>query len=317
MFKLLFLTSLLSSSVLAQSSSSSTTDPLIPSGISPGCSAFLTSLNGDSAISACTSSLINSTKQFGPGGNATSASSSDVNSAINAICSSSTDNVCPESTIRGKLAAFYSACSAELTINSVPGVNQIYDVLYTLLPFKKAICSKNDNDNYCILQQKNSATPSGLHNAIAVPASSNPQDVMNHLSIKVPLQRRGNIEAVAPNVTTFRNTNLPFLFLKPDLDAATLCTSCTRQIFMSYFNFETVSPYAPGLTKSTLLGGQLDLYKGIQNTCGQNFLQTNVQAAGGISGDSLFSGAAHTANSGNWVITMVLGVAMLVVTSIF
>ncbi|PFH48850.1 hypothetical protein AMATHDRAFT_64531 [Amanita thiersii Skay4041] len=315
MFKASVFIAIVSSLALAQSQTS-TSNPLIPTNISPTCSKFLSGLNSDTKLSSCTASLLAATKQFGPGGNATSASKTDILNAVNTICSPSTSDACPESLIRGKLAEFYTECSTELTTNVNSGVRNIYDVLYTMEPLKDAVCSKNDNDVYCLFQSKNSsASPTGLRSAVSVQDSSL-TGLLNSLVQQPSLERRAPTEAVTPNMTAFRDSCLPFLFLKPDLDASDLCTSCTRQIFLSYTNFQLSVPYAPGLTKDSLLGCQLDLYNGIQNTCGANFLQTNIQAAGGISGGTLFSAAPQNINAGEFkqVLAAVLSMMTLAVT---
>lgn len=61
---------------------------------------------------------------------------------------------------------------------------------------------------------------------------------------------------------------------------------------MSYIEFETNVPYAPGLANSLLLGGQPDLYNAVQNTCGKNFFSGAVQAAGGLASGLLGSSSA-------------------------
>ncbi|KAK2460393.1 hypothetical protein APHAL10511_007558 [Amanita phalloides] len=225
-------------------------------------------------------SLLSATEKFRPGGNTVTASSTDIDNTIRAICSPAMATSCPDSLMRGELAQFYSQCQKELTTTPNENVIDIYQVLFALSPLKKAVCSKDDNDNYCIRQKIGSNSP----------GSSNMQSVLNSLVITNPRSA-----TVTPNMTTYRDLNIAFLDLTPGLDQSTLCTTCTRQIFNSYYNFEMASPFAPGLSASTLLGGQMDLYHAIQDKCGPNFLQTNIQAAGGISGNSLFSGAAHSA----------------------
>ena len=242
--------------------------------------------------------LLNATSPFAPGDNAGDASSASITDAIAAI--ESTD-LCPESLFQGKLAEFYSQCPAELTSNPNANVINIYTVLYMVLPMKEAICSKDDNDNYCVLQQTSPNSQSNILSAIAIQGPSS-----------LSVQRRATA-AITPNATAFRDTNLPFLFRQPSLNATELCTTCTRQIFNVYANFETVVYYAPGLSQSPMLGGQPDLYNAIQNQCGPNFLQSSIQAAGDISGSSLFS-SAGSANSPGSLASTVLGLMTLAIT---
>jgi hypothetical protein len=235
--------------------------------------------------------LLHATSPFAPGGNAGDASSASVTTAIAAI--QSTD-LCPESLFQGKLAEFYSQCPTELTSNSNPDVINIYDVLYMVLPMKEVICSKDDNDNYCVLQ------PTGPN------SDSN--------SASSPSVQRSATAAITPNMTAFRDSNIPFLFRQPSFSATELCTTCTRQVFNVYANFETAVYYAPGLAQSPMLAGQPDLYNAIQNQCGPNFLQTSIQAAGDISGSSLFSGAGSSANSPGSLASTIMGLMSLAIT---
>jgi hypothetical protein len=327
MLKRLALVSLIFSSALAQSQVSHWTNSafgkisldsqnnltdgtLIPAGISDGCAQFLNDLNNNGAISACVSALLSATSQFAPGGNAGKASSASITDALAGIEST---NLCPESLFQGKLAEFYSQCPTELTSGNT-NVIEIYDVLYVVIPLKEAICSKDDSDNYCLLQQTNSNSPSGLSNAISDQNPSDMQTVLNNLANNPSVQRRASTAAITPNATTFRDCNLPFLFLQPSLPATQLCVTCTRQIFNSYYNFETAVPYAPGLPQSPLLGGQMALYSAIQNKCGPNFLQSNVEAAGDISGGSLFSSAAPSTNSPDSFASIFLGLMTLAIS---
>ncbi|KIL64651.1 hypothetical protein M378DRAFT_126504 [Amanita muscaria Koide BX008] len=313
MLKHFAILTLVFSATLAQtnnSTSNSTADPLIPTGISQGCSSFLNTLNSDSTLSGCAKTLLSATTQFGPGGNATDKSTSAINSAVDTICSTSSLSSCPDSFFRDKLVDFYSQCSAELTSNSA--VIKIYEVVYALIPFRNAICSKDDNDNYCLTQKTNTST-SGAKTYLA--SQDNSQELLHHLYNDPSLQARAasSWSNITPNMTTFHDTNLLFFFLKPNMTEQDLCTTCTRQVFMCYFNFETLVPFAPGMTASQLLGGQPDLYKGIQNTCGPNFLQTNIQAAGGISGGTLFNSGNPAAHMPGIVTTATLGLATLAI----
>lgn len=253
--------------------------------------------------------LLNATSQFAPGGNAGNASSASITDALDALQST---NVCPESLFRGKLADFYSQCPEELTSGSVEGVIDIYGVLYAVLPFVGAICSKDGNDNYCLLEKIGSGSPSSIASDVAVEGTSNTQSVLDNLAINPTVQRRDATPAITPNATTFRDAGIPFLFRLPSLDAAELCTPCTRLIFNSYANFESAVPFAPGLSQSPLLSGQTNLYNAIVNGCGDNFLQSSLEAAGGISSNSLLSGSTITAN--NPGISTILGLMTLAIT---
>ena len=239
----------------------------------------------DSSLTACSRSLIEATQGFGPG---QGASSENVTSAINNICNGSVSSACPDSLIREKLADFYSACSTELTSAPNQQIRDLYDVLYVLTPFKQALCSEDDSGNSC-LDGSNSSS-----NNTALPSQSSFDQIQKSLSY-VPSNdtnlSSGGEDAVLANLTTFHNNNIAFLFRNGSWDESNLCTTCTRSILTGYFNYESDSLYAPGLSNSQLLGGQDLLVAAIQQKCGVNFLNGAVQAAGGIKSGSFTSGA--------------------------
>ena len=81
-------------------------------------------------------------------------SASSATTTLNTICAPSFDQ-CDESTIRGMLANFYTACSTDMLGTNGDGSNgnknviDIYDVLYLINPLKNAICTKSGNQ-YCV-----------------------------------------------------------------------------------------------------------------------------------------------------------------------
>lgn len=229
------------------------------SGASSGCNDALNKVNSDSQLTTCTASLLKAGQSFSASG----ASSSSTQQALSSFCSTP---ACDESAVRSALTSIYAACSSELAGGSNKDVLAIYDVLYTMLPFNKALCSKSDTGGYCAVSS------SGSSNIPTTDGSSmSAQQVLN------------NLGTTSPNVDTFSKTNLPFLFLTPDASSDTLCTSCARNIMSAYLDFETNLDYAPGFSSSALLSGQKPLYSAIQSKCGSDFLDGSLQAAGAIS----------------------------------
>ncbi|TFK71196.1 hypothetical protein BDN72DRAFT_958236 [Pluteus cervinus] len=245
-------------SASSNSTSSSSSNPLIPTGISSDCTTFLTSLNSDTSLTACTSTLISTLKSYGPG-SSTNHTKSDVESTLTSFCSSTTSQACPESLIRGKIAAFYPACTAELTgANPNKDVLDLYQVFYAISPLQAAVCTKDDSGNWCATQERGAS------------------------SVKLTtrsLERRD--DTVTPNLPAYESSNLPFLFINGTADKATLCTVCTRNILNSYFSFENNIPSAIGYNQG-LLSTQTPLINAVQTTCGTNFLSGTVAAAGGL-----------------------------------
>lgn len=143
-------------------------------------------------------------------------------------------------------------------------------------------------------------------------------DIMALLYIKNnhgALRRRDLLDAIVPNMTTYRDTNLPFAFFTPNLNASQLCVTCARQVLTAYINFESNIPYAPGFNASQLLSTQSALFSAVQSKCPTNFLSGAVQAAGGLSGGGLSSSAISTYGAEyQRIIALVMGAVTLVVS---
>ncbi|KWU43707.1 hypothetical protein RHOSPDRAFT_13329, partial [Rhodotorula sp. JG-1b] len=89
-----------------------------------------------------------------------------------------------------------------------------------------------------------------------------------------------DVPSILPDAQTWSTSNLPFLFLSPNMTSSVLCSSCTKQILAAYVAWESRMPYALGLTNSPLLSGQGDLWTGLGQVCGTGFLQAVTQQAG-------------------------------------
>ncbi|KAI0297864.1 hypothetical protein B0F90DRAFT_1633362 [Multifurca ochricompacta] len=261
--KSLAIISLFASLALAQTSSNSTTNPLIPSGISPTCQDFYVQLNANITLSECLKPLISATSQYAAGSNSTKISTSTISNTLNNLCSSS--DACDPTLIGTQLALFYKACQPELSSsNKNSAVVIAYDVLYALGPLKKAVCQKDDSGSYCAANMTSSRTAS---NSTTAKRSS--------------LERRDQV-ALVPNLDKYSKQNIPFLGLQTSLPADKLCTACTRNIMNVYTTQLNNVPYGPGISFSLLLSGQPALYAAINTKCGTSFLSGQVQAAGGL-----------------------------------
>lgn len=243
-------------------------------------------MDGDATLSACTAPIITATAQFGPGANSTSTpSTTTIGSALDVICLSS-DSSCSDQTVRGQLSDFYSACTPELTSNPNADVIRTYDVLYALIPFKQALCTKDSNGKYCATEitSPSSSNSNSQVDLVVTSGDSTFSSVKQFLWSSAGVAKRATAQtaAIIPNITTYRDSNLLFFFLEPDTPSATLCTTCSRSVMLSYISFETSVPYAPGLSSSPLMGGQSALYNAMTSTCGATFFTGSVQAAGGL-----------------------------------
>ena len=221
------------------------------------------------------------TTAFAPG--SPTPSSSEVTSALTNLCSGTVTSACPQSNIRQNLTDFVVACSTELNADPVPGVRLIYDVLYTFLPLRTAVCSKDDSGNWCVSGPRTSTREFdedldlGISEILALLYMKNDNGAFT---------RRDQSSAFVPNVTQIQDTNLAFVFFTPNLSAAQLCVPCLRQVLTAYINFESNLPYAYQLNDSSLLGAQSALYNAVQSKCPANFLTGSVEAAGGLAGSS-------------------------------
>jgi hypothetical protein len=200
-----------------------------------------------------------------------------------------------------------------LTTNKVSDVIGIYDVLYTIPPLRTSVCSKDDNGAWCVMAATTTAREVGgdspsLAQLLALLYTDN----------SGALKRRADTTAISPNMTTYHDTNLPFIFFTPSLDATKLCTACSRNVLTAYINFESNVPYGPGLSQSQLLDTQSALYSAIQEKCPSGFLSGAVQAAGGLSGGLFSSGAISTVSAEyQSILALAMGAATLAVSVTF
>lgn len=175
-----------------------------------------------------------------------------------------------------------------------------------MIPLRTSVCSKDDSGTYCVL------APSG--GTAETPNIDLTQFLVNKDSA---LSRRAPT-AVTPNVTTFHDNNIVFLFYNPDLDATALCTSCVRQVLTAYVTFESDIGYGPGLASSLFLDKQPALYEAVKNKCPAGFLSGAVQAAGGLSGGTLSGAALTTAVPQHaTMIALLLGLSSLAISLMF
>jgi len=309
---------------------------LIPANITSACSTFLGSINNDNQLSNCIQPLLNATASFSPTNNNT-LTEDDINNTLGAICKGSAG--CDDATIRQWLSEFYSNCQAELTGQETysSDVRELYDVLYVANPLKAAVCSINSaNQDYCVKEvsasEKNttstsssasaSASASGVQTNSFLAAAWSPVEIAaSNLYVVVPatlstvtkralayLSPRADAQSpmsiIKPNATTYRNTNLPFLFLQDDMTSSQLCTPCTREVFVAYIKWESKVPYALGLSQSPILGGQNQLWRAVNATCGTGYVNSIVSEVG--AGNFASSGVGAAAST----ISVVPGLAM-------
>jgi hypothetical protein len=311
----------------SQSTTSSASTPLasgIPTGAQPRCATFLSNLNTDVTVNNCLTALVGATDAFDPTTNTTisTVNTTAVNSALSTICSSSF-TACPAASIRTTLTNFYTECSVDLLgasgdgSDGNAGIIQIYDVLYLILPLKTAICTKV-NGKYCINDNISSGNATGSTSASASSSAPSPSassakrdigisasDLFKRTSgTNILLGRQTNSttqEALTPSADTYRNSGLPYLFLKPD--SSDICSDCTYNVIKGYISFETVTPYAIGIAHSPMLKGQLALWDKIK-TCPDDFATRLLDDATGTNGTTT-SGSSRMMAVGNVMVGVV------------
>ncbi|KAK4046101.1 hypothetical protein OIV83_006354 [Microbotryomycetes sp. JL201] len=145
-------------------------NPLIPTTISNSCEKFLTYLNGDKNLAACTASFASTLTVFAPSDNAVAYTSSatQVHDTLEQFCNAET---CSDMFIRTTLQQFTGNCTAELQAKQ-PVVLGTYDTLYATQPFRRAICAKDAEEGFCLEDIAKGDVPSGSTNASEALASS-------------------------------------------------------------------------------------------------------------------------------------------------
>jgi len=318
--------SILVSLAVARSAFAQTTSPYIPAGISSSCTAYLEALNSDSSIQTCLNTIVTATASFAPGVDISKISSSTLSSTLSALCAPGTG--CSSNVLRIQLTKFYAACAAELTgTTPVDDVVAIYDTLYTLYPLQHSVCALDDNQKYCLLDlgsvsQNSTSSSTNSTNLLAVTDDSIPADAAEATSEnlystlpKRSLSRRDAEADFLVNLTTIEANNALYLFTSSSQPASVLCTTCTKNILAAYESFEEKTPNAVGIYNSQLLNGQVALWQGISDKCGQNFINSiNVVAgANSNSTSSAVSVLLGRAGEGFGAVVGALVAAMLVV----
>ncbi|KAK8843994.1 hypothetical protein IAR55_006787 [Kwoniella newhampshirensis] len=130
-----------------------------------------------------------------------------------------------------------------------------------------------------------------LYIEISTSASALKKRVVDTVLARRAAQSVNMATIVAPNATTYKSTNLPFLFLQPSMNSKALCTPCTREVMVAYVQWETQVPYALGLKQSPILGGQSALWTAINGTCGPAFVNAIMSEVGAYATSNSSSGA--------------------------
>lgn len=305
-----------SSAATAQTTTSSAVSG-IPTGISSNCSSFLTKLNADSSIKACTAPLLSATTYYTnatKSSSAKNAASGALQESLSRLCGANTG--CDSGLIRQYLSEFWSSCTPEIK-SQTDGVLDVYDVLYLLNPFREAICSKDDDGNFCLTTVASTADGSKTkRSADELQDDFNEDEAEFFSQLQERLHRRQS-DASDTAGSTVSNSSLPniaFLFVQPNSDKSALCSACTQNILASYIKFETSIPYAIGLSNSKALAGQSALYKAGKEKCGGKWAP-KINSIAGTTDFAKVAAAPQGVRASAAVMALVAGVAALVMAA--
>lgn len=290
----------------------------IPTNISGTCQTFLSTLNSDASLDACTQPLLAATKYYSS--NSTD-SSAQLNSTLADLCSSNTG--CDPNLIRTRLDEFWQNCNTDLqSKNQV--VQAMYDNLYMITPLVNSICSKDTNGEYCLQTiAKAAASSQRVPSAAVAPKSkrdlTEDEEEGEEEETIADLVRRqtttsDNLGSIYNETETNAtpNTNAAFLFISSLSPKAILCSHCTQMILASYIKFETSIPYAIGLRTSEILAPQSDIYKAAKTDCGLDFVGQVNKIANTTQFAAVVSGAAGMGAKGGVTVLATLAASAVV-----
>lgn len=268
---------------------------LIPTNISDTCTTLLTQLNDDHVFQSCTQPLIEATSAFANqtvSGNATGV----LSHTLDDLCA--TNHGCDRPLVQQFISQFWDSCSDELESRD-PDVTQLYDYLYIFNPFRDAICTKDEHNQYCLASMGTGmSTQADMELTQLYRRSFLPEDVPNdpysdaYWDYILPTIPRSSTKHATANTTVLAASmpdvnQLPdlspqqlFFFLSNTTNKAQLCTRCSQSILASYIAFEMASPYALGIESSPVLQSQQSIYDHARKTCGDSFVQQLNQEAG-------------------------------------
>lgn len=306
---------LLSSSVAPVAAQSAAANvSAIPSNVSATCQTFLSTLNSDSQLDACTKPLLAATKYYSS--NSTD-SAAQLDSTLADLCSTNTG--CDANIIRQRLDEFWQNCHTDLQNNNAV-VQAMYDNLYMITPLVNSICSKDTNNDYCLKTIAKAAASSSrvTKSRRDLDEDEEEEDEEESTETVEELSKRQSTSTEnlgglynETETTGTANTNAAFLFISSSSPKSILCSRCTQLILASYIKFETSIPYAIGLRTSEILAPQSDIYKSAKTDCGLDFVAQVNKIANTTQFAAVVSGAGFAgARSG------VVALASLVAASV-
>lgn len=297
--------------VVAQglSSVNITSAGLIPQNLSNDCNNLLTQLDQDSIFQTCTKPLINAAVQYAnESAHQTNQNQQTLYKSLEGLCRD--DNPCDRPLVRHYISSFWERCADDMEGNDSPQLRQLYDYVYMFIPFRDAVCSEDQNNNYCVESlssaHQEDAPPDESASSEPAPSKRSLQDqFLVGRSFVPPVVQEEPYEAAiraampSSNASKVLNaTSQAFLFLSPSSPRGVLCSHCSSQVLANYVKFELASPYALGTKRSSALGVQSEIFDQARQQCGDGFIENVNRLAGADAFSKVFetqslSGATH------------------------
>ncbi|KAE8240695.1 hypothetical protein A4X13_0g7643 [Tilletia indica] len=151
---------------------------VIGAGAQQLCVDFLKGLDNDDSLDACITPIKNATDLYtSTSTTKDAASAANLTSTLGQLCASGgLVDQCNEGALKQNLFNFWSNCQQDI-VAQTPGVFDSYDFLYLLTPFKKAICQKDSDGNYCLLNvAKAAAAPSSRRRSAEAEVDDDDED---------------------------------------------------------------------------------------------------------------------------------------------
>lgn len=254
---------------------------LIPTNISSSCYTLLTQLDEDHVFDQCTQPLINATNAFAT--SSQGAQPVSMTNALHGLCAA--NDGCDRPLVRQFIAQFWDQCTDELEARQ-DQIVQLYEYLYIFIPFRDAICSRNQQGDYCLAALAPSMATDADSDMVQLYRRGVPDIDANDVEsdaywerVMPSIPRASTLAAKMPALPQLQPQQI-FFFLSGSSPKDTLCTECARHVLASYIRFELSAPYALGLDSSQVLQSQQAIFEQAKHVCGSDFVESLNAEAG-------------------------------------
>ncbi len=236
----------------AQVAAQATNASAIPTNVSASCSSFLSTLNSDTQLDACTKPLLQATRIYSS--NATD-SSTQLDSTLTELCSADTAAT-PTSSARASTSSGKTATPT--SSRKTPGAGDVRQPLHDhparQLHLRKGqerrLLPQDHRQSGCLLPARRRNYPS--RRSLDADADEEEDDDDEEWDDEdaeelVKRQSTSSTDTItgltnATDSSAKPNTNAAFLFISSSSPKSILCSQCTQLILASYIKFETSIP---------------------------------------------------------------------------